>query len=519
MNYKKIVRCALLCMVIIGIAAASTVTAVTPKQRQAAAQKAKQKQVQAAAKQKQALANQKKVAAKKPMLVKKPVVANKPIQKKPAHKPAANNAKPGNKPQAKKPAAASRIPGTVRQLINTRVSCYFNATLQCLVHIPLFTNTLASLYLGNYLPNNSLTSDLYGVVNAYMNPAQNSQAMLDNFSASFAWRTAQRFFPRAGQEDAQEDASEFYVKLLNQASGTSDRGTGRVIIKGDIIGGQQTREALDNIFRLGIQKDLHCPTCNRISTAEKNVTTMLSLDIPQRKASLPECLHRFFAKNNDGDADFYCVGCRQRVAIEEQFFVNVNQLPPILTLHLKRFVFDQQIGVSRKKSDPITFPLTGLSLEAYLLPGQAAQRASYRPYDLVGIICHSGDVGGGHYIAYIKNVGNNNRWYRCDDSRIQGLTDGQMADFATAGIDQNGPSFTPYMLFYQQRPGQLLSALNHPDAQFHNNATRLKVWRDILIDLYKTCKKFAISFWDFLGDRIHKIRKNPAFRLALPNAD
>lgn len=76
---------------------------------------------------------------------------------------------------------------------------------------------------------------------------------------------------------------------------------------------------------------------------------------------------------------------------------------------------------------------------------------------------------------------------------------------------------------------QLLLVLDHPDIPLHNNlsegdirehVTKRKVCggtrsddgrdaRDIFTSLYKTCKKLGISFWDFLGDRIHNIRKIP----------
>ena len=38
-------------------------------------------------------------------------------------------------------------------------------------------------------------------------------------------------------------------------------------------------------------------------------------------------------------------------------------------------------------------------------------------YDLIGIICHHGTAGGGHYTSYALNPVNQN-WYEFDDSTV-----------------------------------------------------------------------------------------------------
>ena len=36
-------------------------------------------------------------------------------------------------------------------------------------------------------------------------------------------------------------------------------------------------------------------------------------------------------------------------------------------------------------------------------------------YELVAVVAHSGQLEGGHYVAYVQLAG---RWYKCDDSWI-----------------------------------------------------------------------------------------------------
>lgn len=55
----------------------------------------------------------------------------------------------------------------------------------------------------------------------------------------------------------------------------------------------------------------------------------------------------------------------------------------------------------------MNFPVNGLNLSDFT-------ETSCKEYNLFGISHHSGYMGGGHYVADIKN--SDGRWYHCDDS-------------------------------------------------------------------------------------------------------
>ena len=82
-------------------------------------------------------------------------------------------------------------------------------------------------------------------------------------------------------------------------------------------------------------------------------------------------------------------------------------LPDILVITLKRFS-----NSNRKNNKKITFPLTNLNMEKYVL-GYDKNNCKY---DLFGICNHSGGVNGGHYTAFVKNA--NNKWYHFNDTRV-----------------------------------------------------------------------------------------------------
>jgi len=97
---------------------------------------------------------------------------------------------------------------------------------------------------------------------------------------------------------------------------------------------------------------------------------------------------------------------RRTVDAEKRYLVH---LPPnVLTVHLKRF---QQVFCgtrrgrveTRKLNTPVRYPLI-LDLSPYC--HRSAQRISSPDnrvlYSLYGVVCHSGNLSGGHYISYTK---------------------------------------------------------------------------------------------------------------------
>jgi hypothetical protein len=79
-----------------------------------------------------------------------------------------------------------------------------------------------------------------------------------------------------------------------------------------------------------------------------------------------------------------------------------ESFPPVLTIHLKRFDFDLQSMGFTKIHDYFQFPLR-LEVDEFLAP-DCPEEARLVPnvYVLHSVLVHQGDVGGGHYYAYIR---------------------------------------------------------------------------------------------------------------------
>ncbi|BDA41148.1 probable ubiquitin carboxyl-terminal hydrolase 22 [Coccomyxa sp. Obi] len=168
-------------------------------------------------------------------------------------------------------------------------------------------------------------------------------------------------------------------------------------------------------------------------------------------ASLVGCLHRFVRPESLGPGERWtCERCRlQQRAVKQ---MSIRRLPLVLCLHVKRF---EHMGVGKKLNTPLIFA-PHLDVRPYLSSTVLRKRftAKHTPgaggpkngkatsptdgdsvmYELYAVVCHRGNLQGGHYVAYIKCKSS---WYLCDDGFVLEV------DEATAC------SPSAYMLYYR----------------------------------------------------------------------
>ena len=116
--------------------------------------------------------------------------------------------------------------------------------------------------------------------------------------------------------------------------------------------------------------------------------------------------------------------------VEAKKGLSFVSFPNVLTLHLKRFVFDYTTLRRRKVNDPLQIG-SNLDLRPFLAAeaeAEATQDAMI--YELYGILIHSGSAMGGHYHAYIKDMGPGTHtqggdasacWFDYNDSQVTPL--------------------------------------------------------------------------------------------------
>jgi len=107
--------------------------------------------------------------------------------------------------------------------------------------------------------------------------------------------------------------------------------------------------------------------------------------------------------------DIDCEVCGKRTETEKG--IQINKLPPALTLSLNRFELDYETWQRKKINDKFEYPL---ELDMYKYTTAAAHGQELDPdttnYELKAILIHAGNAGGGHYYTYIKDDCKEGNW-------------------------------------------------------------------------------------------------------------
>ena len=193
----------------------------------------------------------------------------------------------------------------------------------------------------------------------------------------------------------QEDAHEFLRALLSTLT----------------LDGHNKK--LSSLFDGLLESAVTCQTCRHASMTRDRYMD-LSLDISSTKVTdLPAALKHFTKTEHLGsDNQVHCDKCGTKRLVTKG--LRLATAPTILVCHFKRFSYDAY-GRTLRLNKFVGYPQR-LEIGPYM---SRANRGTPPPYELIGILVHTGRTcHSGHYIAYIKQCGTNN-WYQCNDSVVQ----------------------------------------------------------------------------------------------------
>ena len=269
-------------------------------------------------------------------------------------------------------------------------------------------------------------------------------------------------------EDNVSSAAHLKNAAVNNTSSLSTSSPTQFVKKRQAI---QYRSVISDIFDGQILSSVQCLTCERISS-KKETFQDLSLPIPTKDhldmihashgtkgscgevnlhqgwlalmlgwlkswfwgpiINLQDCLSAFFSADElKGDNMYSCDKCKKlRNGVK---YSKVLELPEILCIHLKRF--RHEVMFSSKINNRVTFPLDDLDMGPYLHKDCSSEVSLF---DLIGVICHHGTAGGGHYTSYCLNY-INEQWYEFDDQYVTEV-DAQQVENCEA-----------YVLFYRKK--------------------------------------------------------------------
>lgn len=146
------------------------------------------------------------------------------------------------------------------------------------------------------------------------------------------------------------------------------------------------------LFYGQIKSTVKCKTCGEES-ATFDTFSNLSLELPViniDRCHIMDCFNMYF--NGENISGWNCPRCKvPRDAIKK---LDISKLPPVLTIHLKRFYADSYSF--RKKSIFVEFPYTDMDMLQYMAPKERLT-ATKHVYYLYAVSNHYGTMESGHY--------------------------------------------------------------------------------------------------------------------------
>lgn len=198
-----------------------------------------------------------------------------------------------------------------------------------------------------------------------------------------------------------------------------------------------TSSPISNIFWGQMRSNLQQAGGQVTANLQPFTTVPLDIQSPEVE-SVRDALDQLVSREDV--AGYTCSKTNQEVAVSKQ--VVFEQLPNIMILQMKRFIYDKDGGL-QKVSKKVSFPLN-LEMTKELLSANSRGKysATQRKYKLLGVVYHDGkEATKGHYVADIYHSGYN-CWLHYDDSMVTAVPEHLVLKHA--------PPRVPYLLFYRR---------------------------------------------------------------------
>ncbi|XP_050970696.1 ubiquitin carboxyl-terminal hydrolase 10 isoform X1 [Labeo rohita] len=196
------------------------------------------------------------------------------------------------------------------------------------------------------------------------------------------------------------------------------------------------RTPITDIFGGHIRSVVYQQSSKESATLQPFFT--LQLDIQSEKIrTVQEALEILVARES---VQGYTTKSKQEIEISRR--VTLEELPPVLVLHLKRFVFEKT-GGCQKLVKNIDYPVDLEISKDLLSPGVRGKTLKgQRTYRLFAVVYHHGNSAtGGHYTTDVFHIGLNG-WLRIDDQAVKIINQHQV-------VKQTAER-TAYLLYYRR---------------------------------------------------------------------
>ena len=368
-------------------------------------------------------------------------------------------------------------------LINFGVTCYMNATIQCLNATLPLTRIIRDGSYRRYLQRDNWKGSKGLLPEHYANLVQH--LWKDDVLACRP-TTFRSFCARLNENwgrDEQQDAKEFYdfvIDFMHEDMNIAWRNAPPHVLSPEEEArrermhpayaslvewarwSKRDQSPISDLFAGQHASRLKCMACGTTSTTYETFYS-LSIEIPRSgHGHIYNCLESY-CQEEKMPKGWKCPTCKKERDATKQIFI--TRAPKNLVVHFKRF---EAVGRdARKVRTPIEFPLQGLDITRHMQapPTPENIEATVRTtgdvtirdrvfddsmvppfkYDAYGVIDHIGaSVSRGHYIANVKDPGRK-KWRRFDDDHA---TDFDPDVLPVPDRLQNDQA---YILFYERR--------------------------------------------------------------------
>ncbi len=252
-------------------------------------------------------------------------------------------------------------------------TCYLNSGLQMLIR-----NKYIYSKLNEYRGKNDIINSILSFFDNYHNGSGGnlSPKLIKNLVGKNKYA-----FRGFGQQDSEEFINCF-LNLLDDNCNIADGKDKNLSEIGPI----------SKILNSTFEKSIKCKAikCLKVSKSDENMT-IIQMPINENTSDLESCLIEFMKREKlDGDSQYFCENCNKlRIASKR---TEIKRFQKNLLFSLKRY--DSNLNKINKDID---MPL------------------EWKSYKLKGIIYHSGNLSGGHYIYAGEENGS---WFLFNDSFV-----------------------------------------------------------------------------------------------------
>ena len=304
-------------------------------------------------------------------------------------------------------------------LRNHGVTCYINATLQCLMFTPPLAN-----YLKDYRPNHKGAGvdwlEMLASVTKFSVLPPRAQSIHNPAGFSKNLRRLSPTLRQGRLEDAQEfcnfllDAC--HEQQLKKYADKKDRLVQETTPIKTIVGGffqskiqwSKEEEILALKKKCAKTKKPFPEEAHNTEAASSTFEPFTFLTVDLVGADLDKALQGFTKPESLSGENMFETPSGVKVNAKKMF--SIYRSPRVLIVHLKRFV-SNMFGDTKKVNKFIEFP-TELDLAPYSTGFQS------RKYELYAVLVHIGrGLHSGHYVSYVK--AGNGVWYQMDDEDVR----------------------------------------------------------------------------------------------------